>query len=211
MKRSYLTRIIVFCVVFFLLAIPAHAYENPVSGNCGMYANWKLDRYSGLLEITGTGAMKNYETYCPWYDYREEVRTVVISDGITEIGDYAFYLCKNLEKVTIPDSVTRIGQFSFSGCQALTEIDLPDALTTIDRYAFNWCTAFTSVKLPDSVVIIGEGGFDYCKEMQAIQMSRNLKEVGDFAFSGCNKLVSFIYVWCKVVQHSLICRCIERV
>ena len=95
---------------------------------------WKLYE-DGTLNISGTGAMKDYY----YIDNRSSVygnssvKKVVIEDGVTSIGNYAFYECRNLTSVTIPDSgVTSIGNYVFDGCGSLTSITIPDSVTSID-------------------------------------------------------------------------------
>lgn len=93
------------------------------NGTCGENVIWGLDK-TGVLSIAGTGAMKDYESgpAVPWYTKRALIKTVVIKDGVTAIGDHAFIGCGNLTEVTIPGSVTAIGASAFSGCSGLTDV-----------------------------------------------------------------------------------------
>ena len=58
----------------------------------------------------------------PWYSYRSQITSVVIEDGVTSIGNYAFYNCSSLTEITIPDGVTSIGDYAFSYCRSLTDV-----------------------------------------------------------------------------------------
>ena len=134
------------------------------SGSCGSSVTYELDE-NGLLVISGSGDMGIYQgiTDCPWHAQRENIKTVIIKNGVTSIGDGAFLGCKGLadEKgfvivrnvlydyvgkdvnVTIPDSVTSIRESAFSGCTSLTAITIPDSVTSIGNGAFYECTGLT--------------------------------------------------------------------
>ena len=85
---------------------------------------WKLDE-AGVLTIIGYTEMPqwNNEKEVPWYSMRQDIQKIII-EGVTTIGDYAFYDCVNVEKVEIPDSVTRIGKNAFYNCNGLTKMDI---------------------------------------------------------------------------------------
>ena len=101
---------------------------------------WTLDA-DGTLTISGTGAMKNYDydsNQSPVYN-NSDVKKIVIEDGVTSIGDYAFRGCSSLTSITLPDSVTSIGDCAFVFCVGLSSITLPDSVTSIGDSAFkNW-------------------------------------------------------------------------
>jgi hypothetical protein len=108
---------------------------NP-NGKCGDNVRWVLTGESSnyTLTISGTGAMKDYGAPddLPWKDYRSSITSVVIEDGVTSIGDYAFEGCNNanLTSVTIPASVTSIGDFAFGYCTYLASVTIPVASLT---------------------------------------------------------------------------------
>ena len=105
------------------------------SGTCGENLTWDLT--DGVLTISGTGAMTNYSTSprAPWYTNASSITTVVLENGVTTIGSYAFYGCKNLPSISIPNSITSIGRYAFSGCNGLNYVfwnavnaDMPAAI-----------------------------------------------------------------------------------
>ena len=133
------------------------------SGSCGSSVTYELDE-NGLLVISGSGDMGIYQgiTYCPWHAQRENIKTVIIKNGVTSIGDGAFSGCTSLTAVTIPDSVTSIGDAAFYECTSLTAVTIPDSVTSIRESAFSGCTSLTAITIPDSVTSIGNGAFYEC-------------------------------------------------
>ena len=112
------------------------------TGNCGANGDnvkWTLDTETGLLEIYGSGDMKNYSDYSPWHNYYTSVKSCTIGDGVTSIGESAFYNCSSLTSITIPNSVTSIGNSAFGNCSNLTSITIPNSVTSIGEEAFYEC------------------------------------------------------------------------
>ncbi len=90
----------------------------------------------------------------------EELKSIIIPDGVTEIEDCAFFDCAGLTSVTIPDSVTDIGYKAFCGCHSLTSVNIPNGVTKIGSSAFCYCENIKEISIPDSVTEIGNGAFD---------------------------------------------------
>ena len=159
------------------------------SGTCGTNLSWSLND-QGVLTISGTGAMTDWTSYSsvPWYSKRDSIKTVVIENGVTTIGRYAFYNYTNLTSVTIPDSVTTIGDCAFYGCDGLTSVTIPDSVTTIDYSAFRYCTSLTSVTIPDSVTTIGIYAFRYCTGLKSVTIGTGVTTIGWEAFCYCTGL-----------------------
>ena len=127
----------------------------------------------GKLTISGTGAMKDYnaaENLSPAY-MNSDVKKVVIEDGVTSIGELAFFKCSNLTNITIPDSVTCIAYAAFHGCNSLSSITIPNSVTSIGVYAFVICSSLTSITIPDGVTSIGYGAFSECSSLKTISLS----------------------------------------
>ena len=161
------------------------------SGTCGDNLTWKLDD-EGTLTISGTGAMTDYTKsgVAPWNKDYEEIRFVVIENGVTTIGEYAFENCTLLESVAISDSVEKIGKYAFSGCSALKRISLPDSIAQIGDYAFR-ASGLEAVKIPEGVTLLGEGMFARCPNLQTVELPSTLQTIREIAFigSGLNKIV----------------------
>ncbi len=201
------------------------------SGTCGDNAQWELFG-TGELIISGTGKMSDYtrswgntSANTPWYDYREAIKTVVIEEGITGIGNEAFYRCGNLESATIastvtsmgtgvfyncsslqqiilPDGITGIGSTAFCGCSGLQSITIPGSVTTIGDSAFADCTGLTEIVIPDGVVSLGSYVFDSCTNLKSIYIPESLTAIGNMAFYDCGSLTD-VYItdpsaWCNI-------------
>ena len=175
---------------------------------------WKLDA-DGTLTISGTGAMKDYNDGSPAAQKKDNVKKVVIEDGVTSIGEsafencsnltsitipgsvtsignYAFYKCTGLTSITIPDSVTSIGNYAFYDCKSLTNITIPDSVTSIGNFAFYYCTSLTSITIPDSVTSIGMYAFSECSSLTSITIPKSVTSIGNYAFRSCNNLTVYL-------------------
>ena len=182
------------------------------SGFCGYDLTWNLT--GKVLTISGTGAMFDYYSdTTPWYSYRSSITTVIIKDGATSIGVYAFYGCTGLTSVTIPNSVTSIGDCAFYWCTGLTSVTIPNSVTSIGErafydcsgltsvtignsvtsigsQAFSGCSGLTSVTIPNSVTSIGTEAFYYCTGLTSVTIPNSVTSIGDGAFCGCKSLTS---------------------
>ena len=180
------------------------------SGTCGKNLIWTME--NGVLTISGTGDMEKYSyRSAPWYAYRNEMKQVVIAEGVTCIGDLAFFECAALKEITVPASVTRIGYGAFSSCASLTEVTLPKTLTNIGTHAFNstpwlktqqqknplvvvngvlidgyYCEG--EVTVPEGVTAIGEGAFRDHSRITKVTMPDSVTQIGEEAFWECDAL-----------------------
>jgi hypothetical protein len=143
-------------VMIMLFAFSVSALEP--TGQCGDNVYWSFDETTGELVISGTGPMTDYYDYEPFSG--SNIKSVVITDGVTTIGDLVFTGASKITSITIPDSVTSIGNNAFSRCSMLKSITIPDSVTTIDYSAFSGCTSLESITIPDSVTTIRHGAFN---------------------------------------------------
>ena len=120
----------------------------------------------------------------------ELVENLVIPDGITCIGDYAFLGCSGLTSVTIPDSVTSIGDYVFGDCRNLTSVIIPDSVTSIGESAFEDCNSLMNVTIPDSVTSIGAGAFSGCSDLTSVTIGSGVTSIGNYAFNACYDLMN---------------------
>ena len=188
MRKRLLSFVLAALMLASLLPATALAADIVDSGTCGAEVTWTLDS-EGVLTISGNGYMyDNGSSGAPWYGYRSLVKSAVIAEGVTSIGEYAFSDCRSLTSVTIPDSVTSIGEYAFYKCKSLTSVTIPDSVTRIGKYAFYDCTSLTSVTIPDSVTRIGEYAFSDCTSLTSVTIPDSVTRIGSYAFSDCASL-----------------------
>ncbi len=188
------------------------------SGFCGDNLTWYFFDSTGELVISGAGKMYNYDrssgSYSPWYTLRGNIKSVIIHDGVTYIGDEAFEAsglsdiiipesvkgignssfgsCYKLTNITIPNSVTDIGEGVFFGCKKLTTVTISDSIKCIEDNLFSNCTNLTNITIPDSVTYIGNNAFSVCVSLSSITIPDNVTSIGDRAFCYCTGLTSVI-------------------
>lgn len=111
----------------------------------------------------------------------EDAETYVVPEGVTEIGDYAFYHHEKLRKIVLPKSLRRIGAYAFSVCVNLCTVHLPEGLEEIGEGTFERCCGLTQIRVPDSVTKIGEKAFAWSKELKTIEITpEQTKWASDF-------------------------------
>lgn len=199
-------------------ALPAFAAEDiPSMGNCGKNGdNVSFVYQDGTLTIAGSGEMADYEKYSdnetPYEDIKRFVKTVVVQEGVTRIGNYAFGSCEKLQSVTLPEGIVSIGDYAFSSTYSLTSITLPESLETLGTYSFGGsfiesitipskvkeitdscfmsCDQLTSVTLPEGLEAIGNTAFGYDNNLTDITIPSTVKSIGSHAFSRDEALTS---------------------
>ena len=155
------------------------------SGKCGDDLTWKLDG-NGLLTISGTGAMYDFEEEAPWLAL--EPQKLVLEEGITHISDSAFYRCTSLTgTLKLPDSLTSVGYSTFCGCKELTgTLVLPKNLTDIGEIAFADCGFTGGLTLPEGLTALSGEAFRGCKGFDGkLTLPKSLISIGAFAFRSC--------------------------
>lgn len=199
------------------LDLTAFAQELPSSGTCGSSLSWNYDADNYTLTISGEGEMNNYtaKTGAPWDDLSGEIDTVIVENGVTSIGDYAFYRYGYIYNVQLADTITSIGKHAFDGSDSFEEIDLPQQLRVIKENAFS-NTWLSEVVIPSSVETIsneafagsynigtirfeepsncreiGESAFYQCYALETISIPASVEIIGDDAFYECTEMQNF--------------------
>ena len=126
----------------------------------------------------------------PWFPQRDKIKKVVIEDGVTRIGRYAFSFCTSLKSITIPNSVTSIGEDAFLFCSSLTSITIPNSVTSIGEGAFYGCKSLTSITISNSVTSIKFHTFCLCESLTSVTIPNSVTSIGESAFSDCVSLTS---------------------
>ena len=138
------------------------------SGSCGADLAWSYDSSTGALTVTGSGSMTDF-SYSDTRWGGNDIKSVSLPDGLTSIGEVAFYGCTSLSSVTIPDSVTSIGYYAFSGCTSLTSVTIPDSVTSIGYDAFSGCTSLTAINVAEgNTAYVSENGVLFNKSKTSL-------------------------------------------
>ena len=163
----------------------------------GSDVTWRLTENTDgsstyTLKISGSGAMEDYQTSSsrPWNNFRDQITSVVISPGITSIGNCAFTLFSKLIHVDIADSVISIGDRAFSYCSSLTDIKIPQSVTYIGGVVFRECTNLSSITLSNNITSIGPFAFEKCTNLTSITIPGSVTAIGPNAFEDCTNLTS---------------------
>jgi len=158
-----------------------------IKGDLGGGITWRL--LEGVLEINGTGSMPSYEYFkgAPWSEYKSSIKAVRISEGITQIGGYAFLNHANLTEVSLPSTLTTIKTNAFAECSSLAYIEIPAGVSSLQDNVFRACTALESVKLPDGLKHIGNMAF-YGAGLTNIVLPDSIETLSQYAFASCAKL-----------------------
>ena len=197
------------------------ASTNTVKAQSGKTGKLHWNISNETLTISGLGEMPNYKykqrknSYnSPWYSYLKNIKNIVIGEGVSSIGNNAFYVCdddgltfanifssgSNLDdnftnycgvmSVSIPNSVISIGRHAFRNCRNLTSIVIPNSVLTIGSSAFSDCRSLTTFKIPNSITIVESYVFDGCSNMNSVSIPNSVTYIKYSAFRGCHSLTS---------------------
>ena len=226
MKKRLVSLLLAFSMMLTFLPVGAvTAFAEDPEWSCGANASNIVTAHfnsaSGTLTFSGEGAMENYQTMhfvAPWKEISNQIKKIVIENGVTSIGSNAFYQCSDIQatldlsdakaltsignnafygckKLTgsleIPDSVTEIGAEAFLDCNNLSgNFELPEGLQSVGNDAFYNCYNLTGgLKLPDTVTSIGTGAFYNCANLDGyLVLSSSLTKIPKIAFNNCVNL-----------------------
>lgn len=226
MKKRLVSLLLAFSMMLTFLPVGAvTAFAEDPEWSCGANASNIVTAHfnsaSGTLTFSGEGAMENYQTMhfvAPWKEISNQIKKIVIGNGVTSIGSNAFYQCSDMQatldlsdakaltsignnafygckKLTgsleIPNSVTEIGAEAFLDCNNLSgNFELPEGLQSVGNDAFYNCYNLTGgLKLPDTVTSIGTGAFYNCAKLDGyLVLSNSLTKIPKIAFNNCVNL-----------------------
>ena len=154
-----------------------------VSGSVGFAGSNSLDQYSYLLRYS-SGADKRNRVY------QNAIQKVEIGDGVTSIGDSAFYACYSMSSITIPNGVTSIGSYAFYSCSSMSSITIPNGVTSIGNRAFSNCYSMSAITIPNGVTSIGSYAFYTCYSLSSITIPGSVTSIGTHVFNSCYSLSS---------------------
>lgn len=165
----------------------ANAEDTDDIGKLGDNVTWSLDD-KGTLTISGKGAISDYTDGGAPFANNEQIKNLIIDEGITHIGNYVFSSCHNIQSIELPESLTGIGEYVFENCSSLTNIDIPDSVTSIGQFAFSG-TAVKSIVIPESVVTLDTNSmFMDCRQLESVVLPQSVTAIYSNAFKDCIKL-----------------------
>ena len=194
-KRKCVSTVLAVFLVFTFFVFFSFAEEDESiidSGTTGDLS-WTLTgtETDMVLTITGSGFMPDYnESSIPWSEYKTKIKNIVIEEGISSVGNYAFYSLNKLEEISLPSSLRSIGSYSFVKDSSIIEISLPDGVASIGAWAFEGCSSLKSITIPDSVTSIGAWAFEGCSSLTSITIPNNVTSLEFRTFSSCSSLTS---------------------
>lgn len=125
-------------------------------------------------------------------EYLGSESIVTIPEGVTSIGDYAFYYCTPLESVIIPEGVVSIGERAFELCESLKTVSLPSTINSIGESAFAICYSLESIVIPEGVTHIANETFLHCIGLESVSIPDSVTSIGDYSFSTCYTLENLV-------------------
>jgi len=192
-----LTLVLIAVTACFVSANAASDY----SGSCGTNLSWTLNKDTGVLSITGMGAMTSFEANdkAPWAGVRNSIKKIEIAEGVTSIGKYAFYSAKNLESINIPSSVTSIGSAAFHLCASIESISVAEQNSKyvsidnclIDKTSKTMVLGCGKSVIPtDASVVTSIANYSFygSEKLESITVPANITRIGKGAFASCPNL-----------------------
>ncbi|MDD5924331.1 MAG: leucine-rich repeat protein [Clostridia bacterium] len=161
-------------------------------GSCGDSLTWAYNQSTKTLTVSGTGAMTDYDetNRAPWYEHRGAMSTLVLEDGVTSIGNYAFNSCKGLKEINFADSVETIGTYAFRDCTGFADLTIPGTVKEVGSYAFSGNSGLKKLTLADGVQKLGEGAFYALTSLTDIEVAGSVSAIADKAFIACVSLAN---------------------
>ena len=178
----------------------------------GPNLQYTFDSNTGTLTISGQGDMYDFRDtnlglnhQVPWTSVKEQIKTVIVEEGVTGIGEYSFFKCENLTSVQLPSTLkiirgagatggyagtNTLSYGAFRQCVSLESIVFPEGLETIEAVAFRECTSLKKVVLPDSLTSLGTGAFVNCSGLAEVTFGSGLTEIPVECFYNCSNLAT---------------------
>lgn len=205
-KKLFFPLAVVFTLLLtaaLLLTSPTEVNAEVYSGYCGDNAepqsiSYTLDTETGLLTLTGEGYMNAYlagnHNTAPWRPYAEQIKTVVLSEGIINVGERAFENCPNLESVILSDTVSNVGDHAFYNCHKLRNVTVGKGLAQIYQGAFQNCSSLCSFTLGEKIKSVGKSAFSECLSLiEIINHSSLALTIGGDKYGGIAKYAKEIH------------------
>ena len=167
--------------------------QQPVTGMCGDSVTWMYYPGQKMLVLSGQGLMWDGEITKGYIEYADSITTLIVDEGIREIGDHAFESYHALQNVSLASSVQAIRNNAFSTCTSLLFVGMQEGLTYIAEWAFEGCNMLNALELPSTLTEIGDEAFKDCSGLQVIYSKALLPPtLGTDVFSGVNKYITVL-------------------
>ena len=186
-----------------------------IAGECGNGVTYSLNA-SGVLTFSGSGTINFDSNNRPWREYLNQIKIIIIPEGVTSICSYAFRDCKSLTSITLPSSLRTISDHAFVNCEGLTELVVPEGVESIGEYAFEGLKNLQSAKLPSSIQSLGKEIFKnstgtvyvkcnipdarwggehpfYNAKFGKVVIEEGVESIGNHAFRWCSSITSLTF------------------
>jgi len=213
-------------ILTLLLSVAVQAYPGVSRPSPPTEQPWKSGETTvtlsddGTFRVSGNGKMEDYyprgsdAKWYPWFYVISQITSLAIEEGVTHIGNFAFYGLGGLTSVTIPNGVISIGNAAFFGsgltsittpnsvavigheaffrCNSLISITIPNSVTSVGNYAFSECESLTSITIPNSVTSIGVDAFRDCSNLTSVTIEDGVRYISNGMFASCTSLTSVV-------------------
>lgn len=181
-------------IAALIFVLPTGALADQTTGSCGENLTYVWDTETKTITISGEGAMTDWSANgSPFYAYaiRNNCTSIVVEEGVTTIGSYAFYNLQKVTSLTLPSTLTEIHEAAFLNLKVLTECDIPAGVTVIGKKAFTGCYVLEDVELPQGLLTLGEGAFSDCRAFTSITIPPLITELPTNCFAQNWNVTSF--------------------
>ena len=181
-------------IAALIFVLPTGALADQTTGSCGENLTYVWDTETKTITISGEGAMTDWSANgSPFYAYaiRNNCTSIVVEEGVTTIGSYAFYNLQKVTSLTLPSTLTEIHEAAFLNLKVLTECDIPTGVTVIGKKAFTGCYVLEDVELPQGLLTLGEGAFSDCRAFTSVTIPPLITELPTNCFAQNWNVTSF--------------------
>lgn len=187
-KKLNISGRILCCMLLLCMILPFGAVFAYAAEDAGQGIEWSLD--GNTLTISGSGEMRDFteNDTPPWHKQKDKIRVVIVKDGVTSIGNLAFYKYENIVSVTLASSVKSVGAYTFSDCKSLEMISM-GGIEIIGKSGFARCESLKTIRLPSTLREIGDKAFYRCSSLESVTIPSSVQHLGDMIFTYCNSLI----------------------
>ena len=186
-----------FLIVIIFAALILNELQMGWIEKCGESTIWDFNETTKTLTISGTGPMNDFvssavEDSRPWKKHAADIQSVVIKNGVSSIGSYAFYNCENLESISIPNDIASIGTAAFEGTKFYNNNNnWNNNLLYINDYLVKCNPEFEGeCVIKNNTRIIAEAAFNGCQKLTKVTIPQGITVIEDLMFNNCYELTS---------------------